>query len=271
MDDLYIPIDRTLYPTKNYDVSKDGKYVAFYARSHPTTSDHQVHVCSCESGGICRLWSGPTTQCKKVTLKFFSHGEELMLMVASRGDGPGENLPSIHAALNGSLQKFTPLGSFPFKIEISSNGDFAAMESSDGKCKVMVTETLEILDEFEVNLLRFCTDVVGLRENRLVICPVGSSPDLRPTSRHAQKVLSMDCSPDGKLLASGDRGGLLVLWNLTNGEQLYDYKMDGELNSVLFSADSSLLLLNLRGGEMDFIFILHIASYELTEIWKARY
>ncbi|PVG01650.1 hypothetical protein CPB86DRAFT_752981, partial [Serendipita vermifera] len=160
MDGLYIPIDQvspsidqSSYPTKYYDLTKDGKYIAFYACSTPTSNDHNVHMCACENGEIRRLWHGPTIQGRSVTLKFFSQRGELMLMIASPGTEPGGYLLSVYAATNNSLQQFISLESFPFKIEISSDGNFAAMEFTNRVCKFIMTENLTILGNFNLTLL----------------------------------------------------------------------------------------------------------------------
>jgi hypothetical protein len=275
MDDLYIPIDRTLHPTKNYDVSRDGKYIVFYARLSPTTTFHNIHVCSCEHGEVRRLWSSPDIEFKRVTLKFFSQEGELMLLVANKGDDPVGNRLSVFAALNGSLLKVRFPESFPFKIETSINDSYAAMEDKDETCSIIRTDSLEILDSFQLRVFGFSTDpdsvVVGLSGNQLLIYPTESSRDFEDPIRDTDKILSMDCSPNNMLIASEDQSGLLVIWEVTSGERLHEYQMDGELNMARFSNDSSLLLLLLRGEGLEFIYVLDIASYKLTEIWTGQY
>ncbi|GCE29477.1 hypothetical protein KDA_49610 [Dictyobacter alpinus] len=73
--------------------------------------------------------------------------------------------------------------------------------------------------------------------------PMGSTPiSLRILfDHHPQAVRALSWSPDGRLLASGDHGGLLLVWNL-DGTVLYQHQFLLPIHALAWSPDGAHLL-----------------------------
>jgi WD40 repeat protein len=60
---------------------------------------------------------------------------------------------------------------------------------------------------------------------------------------HLEPVISLAFTPDGKLLASGDWAGTLLLWDVAQGQQVLSRQMDAHvLGSLTFSPDGRRLV-----------------------------
>ena len=60
---------------------------------------------------------------------------------------------------------------------------------------------------------------------------------LHTLSGHSQGVISVDFSPDGQILASGDRGGALKLWDSSTGDLIRTIETHNSIDSLAFSPD----------------------------------
>jgi WD40 repeat protein len=70
---------------------------------------------------------------------------------------------------------------------------------------------------------------------------------------HEEPVLGVDYSPDGRLIASGDAGGLVKIWNAHSGRELFTfYGHEDQVFNVAFNHDGS----RLASGSMDFSTII---------------
>jgi len=66
---------------------------------------------------------------------------------------------------------------------------------------------------------------------------------VRVFTGHTEFISALECSPDGKTLASGDGGGSIILWDLAKGSQLKRCRGHGKggIWSLSFSVESTVL------------------------------
>lgn len=66
---------------------------------------------------------------------------------------------------------------------------------------------------------------------------------VRVFTGHTEFISTLECSPDGKVLASGDGGGSIILWDLAKGTQLKRCRGHGKggIWSLSFSVESTVL------------------------------
>jgi transcription initiation factor TFIID subunit 5 len=67
---------------------------------------------------------------------------------------------------------------------------------------------------------------------------------VRVFSGHTEFISALECSPDGKTLASADAGGSVILWDLAKGEQIKRCRGHGKggIWSLSFSVESTVLV-----------------------------
>ncbi len=69
--------------------------------------------------------------------------------------------------------------------------------------------------------------------------------------KHMQTVLTLDFSKDGEQMASGDRGGETIVWNLWTGEPYRRFQPDKEaVNWVRFHPDGNRLATAMHDGKV---------------------
>lgn len=71
----------------------------------------------------------------------------------------------------------------------------------------------------------------------------------QPLREHKKTVITLAWSPDGQLLASGDRSGLLCLWSRV-GELLYSQPMGNEISVLRWCPDCSALAVGDTDGQL---------------------
>lgn len=71
----------------------------------------------------------------------------------------------------------------------------------------------------------------------------------QPLREHKKTVVTLAWSPDGQLLASGDRSGLMCLWSRA-GELLYSQPMGKEISVLRWCPDCSALAVGDTGGQL---------------------
>ncbi|MCK5805572.1 MAG: WD40 repeat domain-containing protein, partial [Lentisphaeria bacterium] len=74
-------------------------------------------------------------------------------------------------------------------------------------------------------------------------------PDLLTLHGHAERVLAVAFSPDGRLLASADRGRKTILWDVRNGTKLRELPVTGGV-CLAFSPDGDRLVTGHTSGEI---------------------
>ena len=65
--------------------------------------------------------------------------------------------------------------------------------------------------------------------------------------------LSVDFSPDGKYLATGDGGGDVELWEASNGENIYRHSIGGAIRGIAFSPDGKFIVADGVNGRANVI------------------
>ena len=69
--------------------------------------------------------------------------------------------------------------------------------------------------------------------------------------KHMQTVFTLDFSKDGELMASGDRGGETIVWNLWTGQPYRRFQAGKrEVNSVRFHPEGNRLATAMNGGKV---------------------
>lgn len=74
----------------------------------------------------------------------------------------------------------------------------------------------------------------------------------RPLRHHRKTVTVLAWSPDGGLLASGDRAGRLCIWN-ANGELIFSQDMEHEISAMAWSPDGAALAVGDTGGRLQLL------------------
>ena len=129
--------------------------------------------------------------------------------------------------------------------DLSSDGQYIAMGSSDKFVHIYRTNTGELLESFKA---------------------------------HAAWLSSMRFSPSGLLLASGDQNGQVILWDLKEMDKMYNfYKHKGQINALTWrpdskvlvsgSSDGSFMLWSLESGES----IKQVKAHSSKKIWDVNY
>jgi WD40 repeat protein len=80
--------------------------------------------------------------------------------------------------------------------------------------------------------------------------------------RHADAIVSLACSPDGKTLASASKDHTLRLWDAATGKELHRYAEGAE--SAAFSPDGK----TLAAGDAQFIRLYDVATGEEIRRWQ---
>lgn len=104
--------------------------------------------------------------------------------------------------------KYPTDNGFISDVDFTSSGDRLVIADGNN-IKIYSTVTKELLDEFK--------------------------------GEHNQTILSIDISTDNTMVVSGDKDGIVLLWNLDTGEILDRLKYRGVVTSVAFSPDGSYL------------------------------
>ena len=65
--------------------------------------------------------------------------------------------------------------------------------------------------------------------------------------RHLGRVLALDYSPNGKLIASGGQDGTVRLWNSKTGKETHRWEVEGGTQAVRFSQDGKLIACGVSG------------------------
>jgi WD40 repeat protein len=84
--------------------------------------------------------------------------------------------------------------------------------------------------------------VVSANFNEILIHDLNTGKVCNTLLRHSDQIISIDISPDGKVIASGGRDKAVKLWNLNTGEliKLLAFRAD-PIHSVAFSPDGKIL------------------------------
>lgn len=147
-------------------------------------------------------------------------------------------------------------GDYVSDIDFTSDGRYLASGAADGSLKIVDIQKLEETSPFRetgwVDSLALelsppeagtmgpllATSVSGA----ITLWDVAAGALLRPFAGQAGIVESMDFSPNGEILASGDRSGAVVLWNTITGEAISALWPDlGGIAQLTFSSDGTLL------------------------------
>ena len=82
---------------------------------------------------------------------------------------------------------------------------------------------------------------------------------------YESSVNSIALSPDGKLLAFGDKDGIIQIWNIDNNKKIKTFKGSDSANSLAFSPDGESLAVGTNKGD---VIIYSIYNDEVIEIFK---
>ncbi|MQC27248.1 MAG: hypothetical protein DWG76_07355 [Chloroflexi bacterium] len=146
-------------------------------------------------------------------------------------------------------------GDYVTDIDFSSDGRYLASGSANGTVKVIDVAGLHETFAYEESgwvdsvALEGSPPAAGARGHLLAISTGGAislwdggTGELHSVlGGHGSEVDSMDFSPNGELLASGGRDGELKIWDVSTGEELAAFFLEGGIRRVLFSRDGSLL------------------------------
>lgn len=147
-------------------------------------------------------------------------------------------------------------GEYVNDIDFSSDGRYLASGAFNGTVKVIALE--ELAETFpydlggEVSALALEGSPPGAGalghllatavEGEIILWDGAIGEELRRLPGHSARIESMDFSPNGEVLASGDREGNMILWNTLTGEVIVTLDLgDAEITQLLFSPDGSLL------------------------------
>ncbi len=139
-------------------------------------------------------------------------------------------------------------------VDFSPNGEFLVSSSEDHTVRLWSVKSGEQLHALEwqsycrghiVNFSpngEFLASFHHWIDGIIKLWRVDNGEVWKTLEGHSSKVLSVDFSRDGKLLASGSRDGTVKLWSLESGEVLHTFKAHGkEVAWVNFSPDNKTL------------------------------
>lgn len=84
----------------------------------------------------------------------------------------------------------------------------------------------------------------GSEDSKVKIWNVASGQLQQTLEGHATSITALSFSPDGQFLASADFSGQLITWDWQKGEQNFTYKKDRHINTITYSNDGKILVLD---------------------------
>jgi WD40 repeat protein len=154
------------------------------------------------------------------------------------------------------------------RMEFSPDGKLLAVGVYDGTVRLLEVESGNLIDtlkysgESDIHDLAFSPEgkylATGGRVPEVVLWDVRSREVIR-TYRLTDNAISMDFSPDGRILASaGGQHYEVRLWDVESGTLLYSIPHNDQLTSVAFSPDGRYLAVGSIDSE---IYVWEIASF----------
>lgn len=199
--------------------------------------------------GMVSLWDAATGQ----LLKTWKGHKEYANDIAFSRDGKtfvsagGDNMIHLWSAPEGELVRTLDAQSWVESITFSPDGSLLAASDRDRKVKVWSTESWVLSKEIEVPFI--VGSVVFSPSGKDLACggldgafiwsiEAGTMTKELPVRR----VRSVDWSPDGKNIATGDDSGALRLWDSTSGNLIREMPHHGDwVFTVAFSKDGKWL------------------------------
>jgi WD40 repeat protein len=217
---------------------------------------------SCGSEGILIEYEYGTSKTRLISGKF----EKSSFTVLALADGE-----LVVASLDGNLRfvnldKFTldgeaiKLNGTPSDIAVTSDGETLLVACHNGvqvinKKKVVgFTQT-----KYEPTCLSISPDdkhvVVGGGDKKIHLCDLkkdGVAETKTFEDKHGSKLTSIKYSPDGKLIASGDSGREIVVWDTSDNSAKYTQLTyhTSAITEMSWSADSSLMVSGSTDGNV---------------------
>lgn len=154
-------------------------------------------------------------------------------------------------------------GDYVSDIDFTSDGRYLASGAADGSLKIVDIQKLEETSPFRETgwvdslALELAPPEAGTTgpllgtsvSGAITLWDVAAGALLRPLAGQASIVESMDFSPNGEILASGDHSGAVVLWNTVSGEAISALQPGlGAITQIIFSSDGTLLAAATQDG-----------------------
>jgi hypothetical protein len=145
-------------------------------------------------------------------------------------------------------------------IAIAGDGLVLASSSSDGSLRLWNPQTRKVVKILETavppsRLLRFSPEGAFLfswgREDRSVsVWDVAQGLRRGKLQFEGEDLRGLDCSRDGRILASLDREGAITLWEVASGRRLTTFEARGKALCMALSRDGSRVAQGLDSGEI---------------------
>ena len=107
------------------------------------------------------------------------------------------------------------------------------------------------------------------KSTRMALYDWKSKRPLATLETHDQDVLFAAFSPDGRLLAAGDRGGFVSVWDIKSRRRVFDHEYPSEARSLAFSPDGRHLAVGLAYSQDITLLRLDDLSFAATSIRSA--
>jgi len=285
----------TMPPKKDKLPQKDLDLIfKFIQQGVKETSNSKALVAKKEfnldlSGGLNQKFEGPGVMPKNIVVQTvnLSQRGNAVIALAHSPRSPlvaigGLEQVVLYNSDNGELQgvwpfqegylrdlRFTPNG----KVLVASGGQDGAL----GKIVAWDVENnlriLEIAKEFETlfaaslssDLKNYASSACS---SSFKIGSVSDKNDVEVIKKHTNWLTSISYSPDGILLATGDRDGGIMVWESHSKQRLYSFSNHkNKISKLSWSPDSNLLLSASEDGEL---MIWNMINGSKLKSWKAH-